>query len=211
MEKITIMIVDDHALIRQAISLSLSFDPAFIVVASSGDCHEAIELARNNRPDIILLDINMPIVSGFEMIGELRNASPHTKIIGLSAHTEISYIKKMMRLGASGYLTKNTTMTEMASAITQVIAGKIFLCHEVKEMLTEHAMSNKPSSGEMGLTAREIEILRHLKNALSSKDIAGELHISFRTVEVHRARILKKLKMKNTMSAVNYYNATCVQ
>jgi two-component system invasion response regulator UvrY len=210
MKTITIMIVDDHTLIRQACSFSLALDPAFTVIANSGDCLEAIEIARASRPDIILLDINMPIFNGFEMIGKLRNNSPLSKIIALSAHTEIAYVKKMMRLGARGYLTKNTTMTEMVAAIIQISEGKIFLCREVKEMLTSHTMDRDDTNKEPRLTEREIEILSLLNKALSSKEIAGELHISFRTVEVHRSRILKKLKMKNTVSAVTYYNNTCV-
>src|ERR1700712_1366503 len=142
MQKITIMIVDDHTLIREACRISLSREPDFIVTEDTGDCNKAIEMASRIRPDIILLDINMPVLNGFEMVEKLRDSWPASKVIALSAHKEIVYVKKMMRLGAKGYLTKDTTLSEMATAILQVHRGKVFICQAIKQMLAEQELNN---------------------------------------------------------------------
>ncbi|HXB45891.1 MAG TPA: response regulator transcription factor [Puia sp.] len=208
MKKISIMIVDDHNLIREAVSYMLRLEPNFDVIAATGDCTEVIEIAREKRPDILLLDINMPPCSGFDMIKLLRKNSPLTKIIGLSMHTLPSYVKKMLRLGAKGYLTKNSTSGEMTEAINQVYAGNIFICSEVKNILSNQMFSGEEDKADINvLSDREIQVIRFLKEGQSSKQIAGELKISSKTVEVHRHHILKKLKLKNTASVVSYLNA----
>jgi DNA-binding NarL/FixJ family response regulator len=123
-------------------------------------------------------------------------------------HTLPSYVKKMLRLGAKGYLTKNSTATEMTEAINQVHAGNIFICSEVKNILSNQIFSEEEDKVDINvLSDREIQVIRFLKDGQSSKQIAGELRISSKTVEVHRHHILKKLKLKNTASVVSYLNA----
>ncbi len=208
MKKISIMIVDDHALIRETCSHLLNQQENFEVIAATGDSEQVIETARDKRPDIILLDINMAPVNGFDMVSLLRKNSPLTKIIGLSMHSQPVYAKKMIRLGAKGYLTKNSPATEMIEAITQVNKGNIYLCNEVKNILSEQVLDQAQDKIDINvLSEREIEILRLLKDGQSSKEIAVDLKISSRTVEVHRHHILKKLKMKNTVSAITYFNS----
>ena len=119
MKKISIMIVDDHSLIREAFSCMLNQQENFDVVAATGDGEQVIEIAREKRPDILFLDINMVPLSGFDIIKALRKNSPLTKIIGLSMHSLTTYVKKMLRLGARGYVTKNSTLAEMMEAINQ--------------------------------------------------------------------------------------------
>jgi two-component system invasion response regulator UvrY len=207
MKKISIMIVDDHSLIREAFSCMLMQQENFEVIATTGDSGQVIELAREKRPDILLLDINMGACSGFDIIKIVRKNSPLTKIIGLSMHTLPSYVKKMLRLGARGYLTKNSTAAEMAEAINQVHAGNTFICTEVKNILSDQAFSGEEDKADINvLSGREIEVVKFLKEGQSSKQIAGELKISCKTVEVHRHHILKKLKLKNTASVVSYLN-----
>lgn len=207
MKKISIMIVDDHSLIREAFSCMLMQQENFEVIATTGDSGQVIELAREKRPDILLLDINMGACSGFDIIKIVRKNSPLTKIIGLSMHTLPSYVKKMLRLGARGYLTKNSTAAEMAEAINQVHAGNTFICTEVKNILSDQAFSGEEDKANINvLSGREIEVVKFLKEGQSSKQIAGELKISCKTVEVHRHHILKKLKLKNTASVVSYLN-----
>jgi DNA-binding NarL/FixJ family response regulator len=207
MKKISIMIVDDHSLIREAFSCMLKQQENFDVVAITGDSERVVELAREKRPDILLLDINMTPCNGFDMIKILRKNSPLTKIIGLSMHALPSYAKKMIRLGARGYLTKNSAATEMTEAISQVHAGNTFICTEVKNILSDQAFSGEEDKADINvLSGREIEVVKFLKKGQSSKEIAGELKISCKTVEVHRHHILKKLKLKNTASVVSYLN-----
>ena len=150
----------------------------------------------------------MAPLSGFDIIKMLRKNAPLTKIIGLSVHSQPSYVKKMLRLGARGYLTKNTTRAEMIEAIMEVNAGNIFICNEIKDILTEQVFNNDGGKTNINLLSeREVQIIGFLKYGQSSKQIAGELKISSKTVEVHRHHILKKLKLKNTISMISYLNS----
>jgi two-component system invasion response regulator UvrY len=208
MNKISIMIVDDHCLIREAFRVLLDHHENFKVVGISGSGEDVIKMAQENRPDILLLDINMAPLSGFDLIKILRKNAPLTKIIGLSVHSQPTYVKKMLRLGARGYLTKNTTRAEMIEGIVEVNAGNIFICSEVKDILTEQLFNNEGGKTNINLLSeREVQIIGFLKYGQSSKQIAGELKISSKTVEVHRHHILKKLKLKNTISMISYLNS----
>jgi len=208
MKKISIMIVDDHSLIREAFRCMLQQQDNFDVVATTGDSELVIELAREKRPDILLLDINLGPSSGFDIIKLLRKNSPLTKIIGLSMHSLTTYVKKMLKMGARGYVTKNSTLAEMTEAINQVHAGNIYICNEVKNILSNQTFSDEEDKGDINaLSDREIQVIKFLKDGQSSKEIAGELKISSKTVEVHRHHILKKLKLKNTASVVSYMNS----
>lgn len=212
MKKISIMIVDDHSLIREAFSCMLQQQENFDVVATASGSEQVIEIAREKRPDILLLDINMTPVSGFDIVKMLRKNSPLTKIIGLSMHTLTTYVKKMLRLGARGYVTKNSTLTEMAEAINQVYTGNIYICNEIKNILSSQTFNDEEDKGDINtLSDREIQVIKHLKHGQSSKQIAGELKISSKTVEVHRHHILKKLKLKNTASVVSYMNSYALE
>ena len=141
MNKISIMIVDDHNLLREAFGNLLSQEENFEVTAITGDGENVVKLAQEKRPDILFLDINMSPLTGFDIIKLLRKNSPLTKVIALSVHSQPTYVKKMLRLGAKGYLTKNSTGAEMAEAIRQVYAGNIFICSEVKNILSEQIFS----------------------------------------------------------------------
>jgi len=149
MKKISIMIVDDHSLIREAFRCMLQQQDNFDVVATTGDSELVIELAREKRPDILLLDINLGPSSGFDIIKLLRKNSPLTKIIGLSMHSLTTYVKKMLKMGARGYVTKNSTLAEMTEAINQVHAGNIYICNEVKNILSNQTFSDEEDKGDI--------------------------------------------------------------
>ena len=208
MSKISIMVVDDHSLIREALVHLLNLEETFEVIATTGDCENVIKIAREKRPDILLLDINMAPLTGFDIIKLLRKNSPLTKVIGLSIHSQPTYVKKLLRLGAKGYLTKNSTLTEMKEAILAVHGGNTFICHEVKIIFSEQLLQGGEEKIDINLLSeRELQIVGLLKDGQSSKEIAGELQISSRTVQVHRHHILKKLKLKNTISMISYLNS----
>jgi two-component system invasion response regulator UvrY len=208
MNKISIMIVDDHCLIREAFRILLDQHENFRVVAITGSGEDVIDIAQEKRPDILLLDINMAPLSGFDIIKTLRKKAPLTKVIGLSVHSQPTYVKKMLRFGARGYLTKNTTGVEMIEGIEEVNKGNIFICNEIKNILTEQIFNNEGDKTNINLLSeREVQIIGFLKYGQSSKEIAGELKISSKTVEVHRHHILKKLKLKNTISMISYLNS----
>ena len=208
MKKTSIMIVDDHTLIRETWSFLLGKNENFDVVAECGDGERAIELARDKRPDVVLLDINMAPMSGFDVLKMIRKYSPGSKIIGVSMHSQPAYAKKMLRLGAKGYVTKNSPRQEMLEAIAEVSNNRIYICQEVKNILSDQLLNgDQPNADINNLSDREMQIVRALKEGLSSKEIASELTISLKTVEVHRHNILKKLKLKNTVSLINFINS----
>lgn len=209
MSRISIMIVDDHTLIRETWSFLLGRNEGFEVIAEVGDGQRAIELARDKRPNIILLDINMAPLNGFDILKMIRKLSPGSKVIAVSMHSQPSYAKKMLRLGARGYVTKNSPRQEMLDAIQEVYNGQIFICQEVKNIISGQMLGEEESlPGLNQLSEREIEIINLIRDGLSSKEIAAKLSIAIKTVEVHRHNILKKLKVKNTASLINYINAS---
>jgi DNA-binding NarL/FixJ family response regulator len=207
MEKISILIADDHKLIRETWSFILNNDQRFMVVAECGDSEQAVEMARTKKPQIVLMDINMTPISGFEATEKIRKVSPGSKVIGVSMHSQPAYAKKMLQIGARGYVTKNSSKEEMITAILEVHAGNKYICDEIKNNISELVLEeNKDVPNVNALTEREIQIINLIKEGQSSKEIAQSLSISLKTVEVHRHNILKKLKLKNSASLVNFIN-----
>ena len=207
MEKISILIADDHKLIRETWSFILNNDTRFIVVAECGDSEQAVEMARTKKPQIVLMDINMTPISGFEATEKIRKVSPGSKVIGDSINSQPAYAKKMLQIGARGYVTKNSSKEEMITAILEVHAGNKYICDEIKNNISELVLEeNKDVPNVNALTEREIQIINLIKEGQSSKEIAQSLNISLKTVEVHRHNILKKLKLKNSASLVNFIN-----
>lgn len=207
MDKITILIADDHTLVRETWSFILNTDARFSVVAESGSGEEAVELAKKLRPNIVIMDINLPGINGIEATQQIRKFSPGSKILGVSLHTQPTYARKMIQKGAMGYVTKNSSREEMFKAIMEIQSGKKYICDEIKNILSEQVISgDDPQTGLNSLSQREIEIISFIKKGFSSKEIADELKISVKTVEVHRYNILKKLNLKNAAALVNYIN-----
>jgi len=206
------MIIDDHILIRETWRSFLTIVENIEIVAECGGGQLAIELAKNTRPDIVLLDINMLPMNGMEVLKMIRKLSPASKIIGISMHSEPAYAKKMLRLGAKGYVTKNSPRQEMLDAINEVNKGNIYVCQEIAKILSgETANDDSKVPDIKSLSERELQVLGLLSTGGTSKEIAVELGISFKTVEVHRHNILKKLKVKNTLSLVLYVNSNAVE
>ena len=209
MEKISVLIADDHKLIRDTWSFILNSDSRFQVIAECGDSEQAVEAAKVKRPNIVLMDINMMPISGFEATERIRKVSPASKIIGVSMHSQPAYAKKMLQIGAKGYVTKNSSKEEMMKAILEVHDGNKYVCEEIKNNISELVLEeNKDLPNVNALTEREIQIINLIKDGQSSKEIAGQLNISLKTVEVHRHNVLKKLKLKNSASLVNFINNT---
>lgn len=207
MDKITILIADDHTLVRETWSFILNTDPRFTVVAESGSGEEAVELAKNLRPMIVIMDINLPGMNGIEATQLIRKFSPGSKVLGVSLHTQPTYARKMMQKGAMGYVTKNSSREEMFKAIMEIQGGKKYICDEIKNILSEQVISGEDqNTGLNSLSQREIEIISYIKKGNSSKEIAEALNISVKTVEVHRYNILKKLNLKNAAALVNFIN-----
>ncbi len=207
MSKITILLVDDHKLIRDSWSFILNSDSRFQVIGETSIADEAVEIARTKKPDIVLMDINMTPVNGFEATKLVRKYSPGSKIIGISMHSMPAYARRMLQIGAMGYVTKNSSKDELINSIVEVYGGKKYICEEVKNILAQQELEEDGGTPDMNvLSRRELDIVQLIKEGLSSKEIAQRLDISLKTVEVHRYNILKKLSLKNTAALVNFIN-----
>jgi two-component system invasion response regulator UvrY len=209
MEKITVVIVDDHRLIREMWATLLTSNSEYIITGESGNLDEAIELIKLKRPDIVLLDINLEQGSGLDAMPLIKKFSPGSKIIAVSMHNQPAYVKKMMQSGAKGYVTKNSSHKEMFKALEIVVKGGMYVCDEIKNIKSDQALRIDTAGPDINnLSWREIEIVRLIRTGLSSKEIATLLDITVRTAEVHRHNILKKLKLKNTTALINYIYTT---
>jgi DNA-binding NarL/FixJ family response regulator len=211
MRRITILLVDDHKLIRDSWAYILNNDPRFSVIGQTGSAEEAVAIAKDKSPGIVLMDINMQPIDGFETTKRIHRFSPASKIIGVSMYSIPAYAKKLLQNGAMGYVTKNSSKEEMIDAIMEVSDGHTYICNEIKTILAHQQLEDKNHHPEIStLTQREMDIVMLIKEGHSSREIADKLNITYKTVEVHRYNILKKLNLKNTASLVNFINTNSV-
>ena len=212
MTKIRVLIADDSKLNRDTWTYMLNQDERFTVVADCGDADKAVELTADKRPDVVLMDINTPVFAGLEATQKIRRQQPGSQVISVSSFSQPLYVKKMMQMGAMGYVTKNSSREEMLHAIMEVSQGHKYICNEIKDIISEQTLSTEAQAHPdiNAITNRELEIINQIREGASSKEIAGRLFISLRTVEVHRHNILKKLKLKNTASLINFINSSVV-
>ena len=206
---ISILIADDHRLIRETWTYILNRDSRFKVIGSCSNSEEAVKMSGKKHPNVVLMDINMIPFSGIEATRQIREVSPDTRIIGVTMHSQPAYAKKMMQLGASGYVTKNSSTEEMVNAILEVSLGNKFICEEMQELLAEsNDDADDINAAINSLTEREMDVINLIKKGSSSKEISAKLEISIKTVEVHRHNILKKLKLKNAASLIHFMNSS---
>lgn len=205
MDPISILIVDDHRLVREAWSQLLSEDKRFNVVSEIERAESAIQCVKDLSPDIVLLDISLTGINSIELTPLILQISSFSKVIGISVHASSDYARKIIKAGAKGYITKNSTKKEMIEAILEVHAGKTFICMQIKEMIANDFTGEGNSENKLKiLSHRELQIIELLKKGMSSKEIAEHLSLSCKTVEVHRYNILRKLNFKNTAALINF-------
>jgi DNA-binding NarL/FixJ family response regulator len=174
-----------------------------MVVGEASNGTEVMEILANTNAHIVLMDVDMPIMNGFETAELVKEKFPWTKVIVLTMHKETQYIKRLLKTGVAGYLTKNSSNEELSNAIEVVQNGGKYLCSEV-----QHVLLNKvePQESEK-LTGREKEIVQLIVAGLSSKEISEKLFLSIKTVETHRGKIYKKLQVKNVAELIQYTNS----
>jgi len=204
--KIRIIIADDHLLIAETWASLINMDPNFEVVRVYDNTKSLIDEITEIKPDVAILDININPFSGIEATKMIKKLAPGTRVIGVSMHNQPSFAKKMMRNGAMGYVTKNSSKQEMYDAIKSVMDGQKYICAEIQKNITNQMLVDEDENKLSTLTEREIEIIKLIKNGMTNKEIAEQLFLSPRTVETHRARILKKLDLKNSLSLIKYIN-----
>ena len=202
----TTIIIDDHALIRDSWAMILKSTGKYEIIDKIGNTTDVANLLELKKPDLVLLDINMVPLDGFEVLKIIRKLSQDIKVIIVSMHSQTAYVKSMLRNGANGYVTKNSQQQELLEAVAAVMNGDIFICNEVKNIMAKEAMGDNQAPGLEDLTARELEIIRWLREGLASREIAEKLGITTKTVEVHRHNILKKLNVKNSSELIEFVN-----
>jgi DNA-binding NarL/FixJ family response regulator len=199
--KIRILLADDHPMIRAGFKSMLDKNERFEIVGEAGNGKELIALAGQLNPDIILVDISMPVMSGLDSLEELSSQTPGARIIILTMHEEREYILQALKSGAAGYLIKNIERFELERAIIAVYEGGKYFSPIITNILAEAV--SKPELSETGeVTPREKEVLELVAQGNSTKQIADLLGISVRTVESHRINMLKKLKVNNTAGLI---------
>ena len=206
-KKIRIMIAEDRRLVREAWSFILKNDSRFEIVAECSCPESTFHTARDVRPDIIILEVKPPELSGIEMVSLVRKFSPDSKILGVSHYTVPDIVHHVMKAGASGYLTKTSSPEEMCEAIIRIMEGEKYLCCEFRERPWQRSEGLVDTRLLMNqLSIREIEIVVGIKNGLASCKIAGQLNLTGLTVEAHRGRILEKLKLAEDAELVDFLN-----
>lgn len=197
-DKLTVLLVDDHALVRQGFRRMLEDDPAISVVGEASAGAEAVRLALQLRPKVVVMDCALPDISGIEAMRRIRAKMRDAVVLMLSMHSEDTLVRQALEAGARGYILKNAMELDLVNAIKRVAEGQLVLDSQL----------GKPEAlkGERvtGLTTRELEILRHIVAGKSNKEIAAELNLSANTVAVHRANIMDALGIHKTAELVVY-------
>lgn len=209
MEKINIVLADDHVLVRKGIKAMLESETDIKVVGEAGNGADALSTAKTLKPDILLLDIRMPGMSGLDAAARLRDYAPGTKAVILSMHDSEEYVLQALGAGAYGYLLKDTDKDEFIKALKQVNSGNKYFSGAVSNILANQLLNTRPlvkapiSNDDYHLTRREKEILRLAIDGKHNKDIADSLGKSLRTIETHRFNIMKKLGVNNAIDMIN--------
>jgi DNA-binding NarL/FixJ family response regulator len=209
MNKINIVLADDHVLVRNGIKAMLEADTEIRVVGEAGNGAEALETAKALKPDILVLDIRMPEMTGLEAAAKLREYAPQTKAVILSMHDSEEYVIQALDAGAYGYLLKDTDKNEFIKALKQIYRGNKYFSGAVSNVLANRFLNPKSvgrkaeSEDHYHLTKKEKEILGMVIDGKQNKQISESLDISIRTIETHRFNIMKKLDVNNAVDMVN--------
>jgi two-component system, NarL family, response regulator NreC len=204
---IAILLVDDHEIVRSGLRALIEKTPDMQVVAEAGDGRTAVQRAKELKPDVVIMDIMMPEMNGAEATRQIREALPATKVLVLSAHSDRRFVSALLKVGASGYLPKNSSWTELASAIRVVHDNHAYISARVSDALVEGFAAHgcrEGVPGDPGLTDREKEVVQLVAEGKTTKEIAALLHVSIKTVDTHRRQVLKKLGLKTVAELVKY-------
>jgi DNA-binding NarL/FixJ family response regulator len=198
---IRVLVADDHSVVRQGIRHVLEGAEEFTIVAEAENGNEVAELVAQSKPDVVVLDISMPGLSGIEVTAVLRKRFPKCRVLILSMYDNQEYVLEAVRSGAHGYLLKDTAADDLATAIRSIHSGEAFYSPPIAAKLAAAVkgdFSDKDDTGELAsLTTREREVLRGIARGLTNKDIATQLGISPRTVETHRESLMRKLGIRH--------------
>jgi DNA-binding NarL/FixJ family response regulator len=208
-KQITVLLAEDHAVVRQGLCALLNADGHFKMVGEAKTGREAVEKAQALQPDVILMDIAMPVLNGLEATRQILIANPAAKVIILSAHSDDEYIERMNAVGAVGFLEKQTSADVLTKAIREVAKGNKFFSPSIARRMSDN--QNKPRDRDglvkvnaTRLTSRESEVLQLVAEGSANKQVAAALGISIKTVEKHRQHLMDKLNIHDTAGLTRY-------
>jgi DNA-binding NarL/FixJ family response regulator len=215
MKRITVLLAEDHAIVREGLRSLLRLDHEIEIVGEAATGREAVELARKLCPTVVIMDVAMPLLNGFEATRQILQASPGVKVLVLSAHSDDEYVAHMAAVGASGYLVKQNSGQTLVEAVKQVAAGRSYFSPSIAKRLGDAERRSRESGAARGkplrpLTAREAEVLQLVAEGAANKQVAAELGISTKTVEKHRQQLMDKLNIHDTAGLTRYAIATGV-
>ena len=206
MSPTTIVLADDHQIVREGIRRLIETRSDFEVIGEVGNGEDAVRMITERRPDIALMDINMPKVSGIEATRRLERQGIGTRVLVLSMHEDRSYVEEVLRAGAAGYIVKNSSPEDLLSAIDAVREGRSYLSDSITQQVVD-AIAHPDGDAPVGLTVltdREREVLQLIAEGLSSKEIAGQLGVSLKTVDSHRSNLMEKLDIHKVAGLVKF-------
>jgi two-component system response regulator NreC len=209
----SIVLADDHPVVRRGMRSLLESEPEFSVVDEAGDGLDTVRLVERLRPDVLILDLMMPGLNGLETLRIIRQRSPQTRVVVFSMYSGIAFIGEALKNGAMGYVLKGCEEEHLIRAVREAAAGKRFLCPPVTERAIEAYIEQArtaPLDPHETLTAREREVLQLAAEGATNPEIAARLHISHRTVENHRTSLMRKLRLKNHSELVRYALRRCL-
>ena len=203
MKRIRILLADDHAVVRQGFKMILAAQPDMEIVGEAANGREAVELAEQLRPDVVVMDVSMPELNGIEATRRLASLVPRARVVALSMHKDSVYVREILHAGARGYLLKDSGAADLVAAIRAVASGESYLSPAVSGAVLDDYRRHATNPIDL-LTSREREVLQMLAEGKTNKEIAGVLNLSVYTVDAHRGRIMEKLNLHSIGELVRF-------
>ncbi len=208
MASLRLLLADDHTIVRNGLRALLERQPDFLIAGEAGNGREAIELADKETPDVVIMDVAMPMLNGIEAAARITAAHPGTAVVILSMHSDESYVLRALKAGARAYLLKDSAESDLVQAVRAVATGKAFFSPAISKLLAEEYVRQIRQRGVEDtyelLTARERELLQLIAEGKSSKEIAAWLNLSAYTVDTHRANLMAKLNLHSAPELILY-------
>ena len=202
-EKIRILLADDHAVVRQGFKMILATQPDMEIVGEAGNGREALDLAGQLQPDVIVMDVAMPELNGIEATRRIADLSPRSRVLALSMHKDSVYVREILRAGARGYLLKDSISSDLLAAVRAIARGEGYLSPGVSDAVLNDYRRHVTDPIDL-LSSREREVLQMIAEGKTNKEIATVLNLSVYTVDAHRGRIMEKLNLHSVTDLVRF-------
>ena len=215
MKRITVLLAEDHDIVREGLRSLLELSGDFEVVGEASNGRQAVDLAKKLKPTVVVMDIAMPLLNGFEATRQILLAAPETRVLVLSAHSDDEYVAHMAEVGASGYLVKQNSGQVLVHAVREIASGRQYFSSSILKRVGNAERKSRESGTAVGtpkrpLTSREAEVLQLVAEGAANKQVAAELGISIKTVEKHRQQLMDKLDIHDTAGLTRHAIATGV-